>query len=214
MTKREDQREVTLDAQRAFLQSDLADALKWVFLGALTWVAAGPDGANDRIPHQRVVGLNTVLLQGRALYEFFYQEPRSRTDPLRFGDSAWAGDFVENWQPPGSDLYAEYMGNQTPVQKRAAHLVYGRTEYHGGDKDDETTHISSQVMAFAKDLHRVAVDFARRVRPEYAEAAMKALNSARAEGDRIAAYWTGRNCDVGGWLLRSLQAAERDVLPS
>ena len=56
--------------KKAFLTEDLYDALRWLFVSAVTW------GASRNQPHrcgnQDVLAMFSSLVQARALYEFFY----------------------------------------------------------------------------------------------------------------------------------------------
>lgn len=71
-------RRLTLDERKKFLEDDLSDALKGLFVGAVVWAAAD---ASERCPFQKGLGMFTNLVQARSLYESaFGHLVRSGTD--------------------------------------------------------------------------------------------------------------------------------------
>lgn len=103
--------------KKSFLTEDLYDALRWLFVGALTW-AASKDQPH-RCGNQDALAMFTSLTQARALYEFFYGVGEK-------DDDARARHFASAWDPPKTDLYRRYMAGGKPANKRVFHLVYNR----------------------------------------------------------------------------------------
>lgn len=141
----------------SFLNDDLYDALKWLFVGAVTWYAH-PE-AEDK-DYLRALGMFTCFVQARALYEFFYCAAKTPA-PAAKGSTAFAQQFVPLWKANDPQkLYEQYMAKDTPAQKRVFHLVYGRSEFSGGTAVDESEDLKNQVLSFAKDLKRLTEEFA------------------------------------------------------
>lgn len=116
-------RRLALDERKNFLDEDLSDALKGLFVGAVVWVAAD---TLERCPFQKGLGMFTSLVQARALYEFYSPKPAE-------DDDARASHFAPNWRRTGvTSLYTTYMGRGMPANKRVFHLVYGRSAHAGG----------------------------------------------------------------------------------
>jgi hypothetical protein len=169
----------TMKTKKDFLEQDLYNALKELFIGTVTW-QANPQEKNTH--YLRDLGMFTCFVQARALYEFFYK-PKEGSIPQN-GDTASAHHFASSWRPSDlKGLYLNYMANKTPAQKRVFHLVYGRSTFPGGTSPDESDHLRNQVLAFAKDLHRLTKEFAQSVEAEYRAlvegALQKALNDAK-----------------------------------
>ncbi len=144
--------------KESFLKADFHDALKWLFVGAVTWQAHPLDIDKNYL---RATGMFTSLVHARALYEFFY-----KCDAPNFeaGKDARAKHFVSSWKmhdDPNS-LYAKYMGKGKPAQRRVFHLVYGRETTEGGSRDG-SGELNSRVLEFATDLKRITEDFAKKL---------------------------------------------------
>ncbi len=167
----------TSDEKREFLEKDLYDALRWAFVGAITWLAT--EGQPER-----VLGMNTNFVQARALYEFFYTKGNKP-------DDARALDFAPSWTEPRSPLYLKYMNNQTPANKRVFHLVYGRSgaANAGGAGHNGPDHLKNQVIEFAKDLRRLTEEFIKCVEPQFRDIARTALDKALIEANKTADYY-------------------------
>jgi len=167
--------------KRDFLKLDLHNALKELFIGAITW-NAHPQPKDTH--YLRDLGMFTSFVQARALYEFFYKKTVS---PLQAGLDASAYHFAASWKPcDHHDLYKNYMGHWTPAQKRIFHLVYGRSDFSGGTAPNESDHLKNQVVAFAKDLKRLTEEFAGCVSEEYRDIVRGALERALKDGEALA----------------------------
>jgi hypothetical protein len=166
-----------------FLEKDLLDALRWLFVGAVTWHATkGQPGC--------ALGMYTNLVQARALYEFYFAPEGSKPDDAR------ACNFTSSpWTEPPSTLYVNYMAKETPANKRVFHLVYRRSDPRnaGGPDDDETDHLKNQVLNFAKDLRRITEAFVACTKPELHAIAQTALAKALAEAQATADRYSIRN---------------------
>jgi hypothetical protein len=165
-----------------FLEKDLLDALRWLFVGAVTWHAT--EGQPER-----VLAMYTSFVQARALYEFYFTKGCKP-------DDARACNFTSSpWTEPPSTLYAKYMANETPANKRAFHLVYRRSDpaNAGGPDDDETDHLKNQVLNFARDLRRITEAFVACAKPEFHAMAQTALENALAEAQATADRYSIRN---------------------
>jgi hypothetical protein len=173
----------TPDEKKEFLEQDLRDALKWLFVGAITWAAS--QSKPHRCGNQDALGMFTSLTQARALYEFFYSENR-------MPDDARAIDFAPSWAEPKSTLYLNYMQNKKPANKRIFHLVYCRSTAAnaGGPGDDDPTHLKNQAINFAKDLRRLTEEFIRCVEPQFRGLAEGALDEALSEAGKTADYYS------------------------
>ncbi len=159
----------TLDEKRNFLNEDLADALKGLFVGAVIWVAAD---TSELCPFQKGLGMFTSLVQARALYEFYSPKPADY-------DDARASHFAPNWGRTGvTRLCTKYMGRGMPANKRVFHLVYGRSAHAGGPGHDGPDHIKNQVLEFAKDLRDLTERFAQSVDTDFRESVQRALQKA------------------------------------
>jgi len=163
-----------------FLREDLRDALRWLFVGAVTWEACRSQP--QRCRNQDALGMFTSLVQARALYEFFY-------DPGKQGDDARACDFILGWDPPESELYRRYMAKRKPANKRVFHLVYDRAVHAGGSGQDEPDHLKKQVLEFARDLRRLTEEFIKCVEPQFRDIARRALDKALIEAKKTADYY-------------------------
>ena len=96
----------TLAEKNAFLKADLRDALEWLFVGAVVWHAASDKP--ERCCHQKPLGMFSVFIQARALYEFYCKKERTL-------DDARALDFCDSWTPPNSSLYRDYVQKGKPL---------------------------------------------------------------------------------------------------
>lgn len=167
-----------LNAQLEFLEEDLLDSLKWLFVGAITWQA--DKERPQRCPHQRAIGMFTSIVQARSLYDFYYK--------VSFSDDARAKSFATDWTPKACSLLDDYLGNQKAANKRIFHLVYWRSE-RGGGKGDESCDINEQVLELAKEVLQITRSFVESVDPHFREAAHGALRMALKEAqDTATAY--------------------------
>jgi hypothetical protein len=168
-----------------FLRKDLADALKWLVVGAIMWRAADTNGGKAELcPHQRAVGMFTSLVQARALYEFYYGKD-GRPDDARLRQ-------VSSWTPKQSTLYADYFANEKPANKRVFHLVYGRSMHSSGDANNpnDPRHINNRVLDFAEELWTITKEFVNHVDDATLRGeAERAFKSAGAEAETTAASY-------------------------
>jgi|ERR1700675_741001 hypothetical protein len=169
----------TLDQMNEFLQKDLYDALRWLFVGAVTWEAARSQ--LHRCGNQDALGMYTSLAQARALYEFYYTKG-GRSDDAR------AQHFASLWIEPKSPLYLKYMQIETPANKRVFHLAYGRGDAAnaGGPGHDSPNHLKNQVIEFAKDLRRLTEEFAKCAEPDFRPIIRTTLDNALDEAKKTA----------------------------
>lgn len=160
-----------------FVSEDLYDALRWLFIGAVSWEASRSQP--HRCANQDVLGMFASLTQARALYEFFYS-PKGQDDDAR------ACHFASAWKPDKTDLYRRYMAARKPANKRLFHLVYNRASHAGGPGHDGPDHLKNQVLNFAKDLRDLTEKFADSVdnrRDSVRHALQKALEQAKLAAD-------------------------------
>jgi hypothetical protein len=167
--------------KRDFLKDDLYNSLKELFLGAVTW-HAHPEGKGAR--YLRDLGMFTCFVQARALYEFFYH----KVEQTKPGGTACSQHFASPWRPCDlQNLYSKYMGKNAPAQKRVFHLVYGRSCFSGGSKQDGADDLKNQVLSFAQDLKRLAEEFATACnQKDHRELAEGALARALHDGHELA----------------------------
>ncbi len=173
---------VPTDTDReAFLKKDLADALKWLVVGAVMWQATEPqENKCDPSPHQRAA-VFTSLVQARALYDFYYPK---KTHPE---DDARSSDFVDGWAPMKQQLLDDYLGPGAPVNKRIFHLAFLRSLHSGGTgENDEDTHLKNQVLLVARKLIEVTRGFVANVRANFGSFAQGALQEALKEAQNKA----------------------------
>jgi hypothetical protein len=78
------------------------------------------------------------------------------------------------------------MFSSSPVQKRAFHLVYGRSGCSGGSAPDESDHLKNQVLELATDLVRLTRDFVGMLSGSNHDLASAALQRALGEADQLA----------------------------
>lgn len=168
----------------SFLEDDLYDALRWLFVGAVTWTAA-KDQPNE-YGRLEVLGMSTSFVQARSLYEFFYGQPRPN-------DDARVRDFAPSWSEPESAVYRKYMAYGSPANKRFFHLVYNRAAHAGGTGHDGPDHIKNQVLEFAKDIRRLTEVFIGVVPPDFRLATQDALGKALKEADLAAVHYKIKN---------------------
>lgn len=161
----------TLEDRKKFLEDDLSDALKGLFVGAVVWEAADK---SERCPFQKALGMMTSLVQARSLYEFYSSKNATAYDDAR------AQHFAPSWTERESDLYNDYMAGGKPANKRVFHLVYFRSERSGGPigEHDGPEHIKNKVLEFAKDLHRLTKEFIKCVEPHFRDTAERGLQKA------------------------------------
>ena len=156
-----------------FLREDLYDALRWLFVGALTWSASR--NQPHRCGNQDALAMFTSLTQARALYEFFYGVGEK-------DDDARARHFASAWDPPKTDLYRRYMAGGKPANKRVFHLVYNRPAHAGGPGQDGSDHLKNQVLEFAKDLRSLTEQLANSAATEFRESIGRALVESASRG--------------------------------
>jgi hypothetical protein len=169
----------TVAERKKFLEDDLSDALKGLFVGAVVWQAG------DDSDFQKGLGFFTSIVQARALYEFYCSPKQAEADDAR------ARDFGHLWtsQKSASSLYRKYMAKGKPANKRVFHLVYLRQRHSGGaiQEHDGPDHIKHQVLHFAKDLQRLTQEFAKTVDADFQKsvtcALQKALDGAQQAAD-------------------------------
>lgn len=164
--------------KETFLRQDLYDALRWLFVSAVSWEAMrqrpGLCAAN-----QDAISMLASLTQARALYEFFFAKGQH-------DDDARASHFAPQWNPSITPLYTTYMDDRKPTNKRVSHLVYNRPAHAGGPGHEGPDHLNKQVLAIAKDLRSLTEQFANAADPDFRDAIREALQSAL-EGARRAA---------------------------
>ena len=172
----------TLAEKNAFLKADLRDALEWLFVGAVVWHAASDKP--ERCCHQKPLGMFSVFIQARALYEFYCKKERTL-------DDARALDFCDSWTPPNSSLYRDYVQKGKPLNKRVFHLVYGRSKpaYAGGPGDVDPSHVNQQVLLFARELQQITETFSKCVKPHFVNLVDSALENALKEARNVADYF-------------------------
>lgn len=163
----------------AFLTADLRDALRGLFVSAVSW-AAHPEDSDER--GVRGLAMYANFVQARALYEFYFG--RQQGNRRVVGGDARALDFAPSWVPSDSrNLYGAFMDHGSPAQKRVFHLVYGRPESSGGTAPDESDHLKNQVRAFTEHIRQLTTEFAQELQPRHralVEASLQdALTSAR-----------------------------------
>lgn len=160
--------------KKAFLTEDLYDALRWLFVGAVTWDASRKQP--HRCGNQDVLAMFSSLAQARALYEFFYANGRQQ-------DDARACDFTSAsaWHPPETNLYRTYMAAHKPANKRVFHLVYNRLVHSGGSGQDGADHLKNQVLEFAKDLRSLIEQFMNSADTVFRDSIRQALDKALRE---------------------------------
>lgn len=194
----------TVDSQRAFLEDDLSDALKGLFVGAVVWEAA--DRAEkakekERCPFLKRLAATESFVQARALYEFY--TPTKDKPKGEKGEPAYASHFGQ-WTEKEfgvdvSGLFEKYMEGRkapgvfrtnSPANKRVFHLAYDRSDFSGGSGQDGSDHLKNQPLKFATNLRDITEKFIEKVEPPFRDSAKTALEKAR-EGARQAA--TGCN---------------------
>jgi len=163
-----------------FLRKDLCNALRWLFVGAVTWEASR--NQTHRCANQDALAMFTSLTQARALYEFFFAEGKKP-------DDARAGDFAPAWKPQETDLYRRYMAGGKPANKRLFHLVYDRHLRSGGSGHDGPDHLKNQVLEFATDLRRLTEEFALKANPAFRDSVQDALKKALKEAKLVAHHY-------------------------
>jgi hypothetical protein len=95
----------TTDEQNEFLEKDLPDALKWLFVGAVVWQAA--QEKPEKCCHQEALGMFMSSVQARALYEFYYSAGKTGRKGGK-ADDARAREFCNTWAAPDSIFYRNY----------------------------------------------------------------------------------------------------------
>lgn len=175
---------VTTQEKNDFLENDFYDSLRWLFVGAVTWKAMQqrPDLCTA---NQIVTSMLASLTQARALYEFFFADPRARKP-----DDARACDFAHlKWNPPPSFLYTTYMGTGKPTNKRISHLVYNRSAQSGGSSANEADHLKNQVLNFSIELRDLTKELTRQADPAFSTGIQNALEKALAEAQLTANHY-------------------------
>jgi hypothetical protein len=178
----------TLEDRKKFLEDDLSDALKGLFVGAVVWSAADK---SELCPFQKGLGMFTSLVQARSLYEFYSSKRATAYDDAR------AHDFAPSWAGRESALYNEYMVKGKPANKRVFHLVYFRSERSGGptNEHDGPKHIKNRILEFAKDLRRLTEEFIKCVEPHFRDSVERGLEKALKGADEAA-----NGCDIANPL--------------
>lgn len=176
----------TLNEKRDFLEKDLADALKWLFVGAVVWQAAKE--RPEKHCHQKALGMFMSFVQARALYEFYCKQDRTSAKGNK-SDDARAGEFCDSWTCPDSDLYRGYMRQGQPANKRVFHLVYGRSKEAnaGGPGHSGPSHMNEQVLKCARDLRQITQAFTKCAKAEFTDLVQLALQGALNEAANVAA---------------------------
>lgn len=174
--------------KKEFIDRDLYDALKWLFIGAVAWDAACKQP--ERHGRLWTLGMSTCFVQARALYEFFFGVARK-------GDDARARDFAPGWSEPESFLYVKYMSSGKPANKRLFHLVYDRSIYANGPGHTGPHHIKNQAINFANDLARPTKVFAGQVEPAFGSSVESALYRALEDAQLAADYYGTGNPILG-----------------
>jgi hypothetical protein len=175
----------TQQEKEEFLEKDLHDALRWLFVNAVVWHASDIRPESENRP-ELLPAMFASFVQARALYEFYFS-------PRDVGDDARACHFTNansSTEPPSS-LYLKYMGPQTPAQKRVFHLVYGRSKEvnAGGPGHDDPSHLKYQVLVLAKDLRRITESFVNSAAPEFQSLVQAALDGALVEAQEKANFY-------------------------
>lgn len=170
---------ITASDKRDFLTNDFYGALRWLFEGAVAWKAAK---TNERCRHQAVLGMSTAVVQARALYEFFF-DAKSRRDDAR------AKHFASSWSPQVSSVFAGYMADGKPTNKRFFHLVFRRHMHSGGKGHDGPDHLKNQVLAFAGDVRGIAEQFVASLDQDLQPLGQSALRRALDEAAKAAHYY-------------------------
>ncbi len=173
----------TQQEQKEFLEKDLFDSLRWLFVNAVVWHVFDIRPESENKP-ELLPAMYASFVQARALYEFYFSEQDNKRDDAR------ARHFFtdpNSWTDK-NDLYDKYMGPQTPAQKRVFHLVYGRSKEAnaGGPGDDDRSHLKYQVLNLAKDLRRITENFANSAEPQFQILIRTALDGALAEAQATA----------------------------
>lgn len=165
----------------AFLNDDLYDALRWLFVSVVTWEAMRqrPEVCTA---NQDAISMLASLTQGRALYEFFFAGQQK-------GDDARAHDFASRWNPSPSFLYTTYMGKGKPTNKRVSHLVYNRSAHSGGFAPNESDHLKNQVLKIAKDIRDLTEQFAVSADAGFRNAIRAALQNALEQARHTADHY-------------------------
>jgi hypothetical protein len=160
--------------KKSFLEEDLYDALRWLFVGAVTWEASR--NQPHRCGNQDVLAMFTSFSQARALYEFFYANGRQH-------DDARACDFTSTsaWHPTETNLYRTYMAGHKPANKRVFHLVYSRSSHAGGPGHDGPDHLKNQVLEIAKDIRSLTEQLANSADTGFRHSIRHALQKALQE---------------------------------
>jgi hypothetical protein len=167
----------TPEEKKEFLEKDLYNTLRWLFVSAVIWHAS-----EGRAGPGRLLGMYTNFVEARALYEFYYTQGNKP-------DDARAHHFSSSWTEPKTALYIKYMDSQTPAQKRVFHLVYGRsTEANaGGPGDEHPDQLKNQVLNFTRDLFVLTEKFVKRIKePEFRGMVQTALDDALIEARKTA----------------------------
>jgi hypothetical protein len=151
-----------------------------MFEGAIAWEAWKLSKGSAR--HQGVLGMYTVFMEARALYEFIH----SHKLPLRFPDEARADDFASPpWQAKKSAVYSHYMDNKKPANKRMFHLVYRRSKTTGPAGE-----LNEQVLNVTKDLLYLSQEFVTNINDDDLRAlGEKALQDATNEAQKAADHY-------------------------
>jgi hypothetical protein len=169
---------MTLEKRKQFIQEDFYDALRWLFVGAVSWTAHKEE--KDCCPNLDALGMFTNAVQARSLYEFYFAGTRGARP-----DDARVEHFTSSWTET-STLYSRYMCPRAPAQKRVFHLVYYRSTHSGGAGHAGSDHLNEQVLNVAKDIYLLTNEFAKCARTEFRRSVRSALRKAKEEADKVA----------------------------
>jgi hypothetical protein len=190
----------TVDSQKDFLENDLSDALKGLFVAAVVWEAADmAEKAKEKelCPFLKGLAASASFVQARALYEFY--NPKKIDKPKgEKGETAHASHFREwtekEFTTDELDLFEKYIKGQeatgvfrtnSPVNKRVSHLAYDGSDFSGGSGLEGSDHLKNQPLKFATNLRDITEKFIEKVEDRFRDSAKAALEKAR-EGARQA----------------------------
>ena len=183
MSARANPPNVSIHTKLAFLNDDLYDALRWLFVTAVTWesMRQKPELCTA---NQDAISMLANLTQARALYEFFFGSQQTRKP-----DDARACDFAPQWNPNPSSLHTIYMGTGKSTNKRVSHLVYNRSAYSGGSAVNDSDHLKNQVLNFTKEIRDITEKLAQQADPSFSDPIRGALDKALAEAQQTANHY-------------------------
>jgi len=166
----------------SFLDDDLYDALRWLFVGAVTWESMRQK-PELRTANQDALSMLASLTQARALYEFFFGQEKQKPDDAR------AFEFAPSWSRSPTFLYTAYMGTGKSANKRISHLVYNRSTHSGGSAVDGSDDLKNQVLNFAKEIRDLTRQLSREADPSFSSRIRVALENALGEAQQTADHY-------------------------